>query len=321
MRFAGAVVVGVWILYVGERFRVETIIATMIAKGVFVAVTSTIVVAAAPRIGEMSAYFHIGEWRGIYDHKNTLGSVMAHTIYFSALYFCVVRRSAWTVAAILLAAFVLAKTGSRTAIGLAALSALFYPYFKLRQSQALGITVLITLLLLTTAIAAAVLNGESLFAQNGETIRIVGVPFFLTGRFQSWQLALDKFADTPLIGFGYDGFWGEGLPGSSLWIADKWSGQQDAHNGFIDVLLQTGIIGEMLFVFVIGFYGLRFVSYGIRFGGPLADFGLAVLVLFGATNLTESVATKATNIVQLLLTLVVVMHARRSRRSAVVATA
>ena len=54
-------------------------------------------------------------------------------------------------------------------------------------------------------------------------------------------------------------------------------------------------------------------------GAAPAQFAAAVMLLFLATNFTESVATKATNMSQLLLTLCIMMHARNGGRGAFVA--
>jgi exopolysaccharide production protein ExoQ len=70
----------------------------------------------------------------------------------------------------------------------------------------------------------------------------------LTGRTELWSICL-KFVENPLIGVGYDSFW---LGKRLELIGDKlgWYPMQ-AHNGYIDVYLQIGIIGMFLLLGVL----------------------------------------------------------------------
>jgi len=62
----------------------------------------------------------------------------------------------------------------------------------------------------------------------------------LTGRTEIWKLCL-KFVENPLIGVGYDSFWlGERL---DLFWGKVEGHPVQAHNGYIDVYIQIGIIG------------------------------------------------------------------------------
>ena len=68
----------------------------------------------------------------------------------------------------------------------------------------------------------------------------------LTGRTELWSLIMVAIGHHPLLGYGYDSFW-QGLQGESLeiirgvgWLVPT------AHNGYLDLLLSTGICGAVL---------------------------------------------------------------------------
>jgi O-antigen ligase len=70
---------------------------------------------------------------------------------------------------------------------------------------------------------------------------------------QIWPILFDFWKDHPLTGSGYGAFWDirdpqpiyeymSGYPAWQAWIADLTS----AHNGYIDLLVQTGLPGLVL---------------------------------------------------------------------------
>jgi len=71
----------------------------------------------------------------------------------------------------------------------------------------------------------------------------LGRDMTFTGRTELWSFCLN-FVDNPIIGVGYDSFWlGERL---KLFWTKYWWHPIQAHNGYIDVYLQIGIIGIFL---------------------------------------------------------------------------
>ena len=66
----------------------------------------------------------------------------------------------------------------------------------------------------------------------------------LSGRAFIWPAVGHYIAQRPLLGYGYESFWN---PGQIDIISDQlgW-GLREAHNGYLDVLLSTGIVGLIL---------------------------------------------------------------------------
>jgi O-antigen ligase len=56
--------------------------------------------------------------------------------------------------------------------------------------------------------------------------------------------------DRPWLGYGFSGFWNEDSPVvQTIWAALDWKAPS-AHNGYIDILLQIGVVGLLLYVWV-----------------------------------------------------------------------
>ena len=92
------------------------------------------------------------------------------------------------------------------------------------------------------------------FNENSTTLLgSIGKDATLTGRTDMWPYIIEMIAKQPWIGYGYNGFWSDwNSPGATVWYAAKWTAP-NAHNGVLDLLLQLGLLG--LVVFAIG-YGL-----------------------------------------------------------------
>ena len=76
--------------------------------------------------------------------------------------------------------------------------------------------------------------------------RFMSDPTF-TGRDEIWRFALDNVAKRPLFGFGFEAFWG--MPD----LVNAWSYQEswgyrasDAHNGYLNLAVTTGLVGLAL---------------------------------------------------------------------------
>jgi O-antigen ligase len=101
-----------------------------------------------------------------------------------------------------------------------------------------------------------------------------------TGRTDVWRLAVDRVAEEPVTGWGvgasYDVF-GEQLRQGAIW----WP-PHDAHNVYLTVLLETGLVGGLFFGAGLGAVLLRLVPQVRRNPWPLAL--LAVTMWNGLTD-------------------------------------
>ncbi len=68
----------------------------------------------------------------------------------------------------------------------------------------------------------------------------------LTGRDGIWHSVLDRIAERPVIGWGYSTPWVPSDPSFDGWIVDHGVTVMQAHNMWLDVTLQLGLVGTLL---------------------------------------------------------------------------
>jgi O-antigen ligase len=94
----------------------------------------------------------------------------------------------------------------------------------------------------------------SLISLNLETIVVdfLGKDLEFNGRTPVWTLAIEKALQQPWIGYGYSGFWSSEEAQyviSRTWLAKENPNEiYHAHNGFLDLFLQLGLLGTILFI-------------------------------------------------------------------------
>jgi O-antigen ligase len=208
------------------------------------AVLSLVFGLALPSYGTSSDPLFAGDWQGIYNHKNALGSDMA----LAAIVFLILARDGGRRTWLFWGGFVLAVclivlSDSKSALTvLLALLALWPVYRSLRWRYTLALPFLIFAVLLGAGIATwLVSNAEIVLGALGRDIT-------LSGRTELWSLVWDKILERPLLGYGYSGFW-LGLEGesASIWLATG-SEVPAADNGFLDLWLSLGLVGVVVFV-------------------------------------------------------------------------
>jgi exopolysaccharide production protein ExoQ len=227
---------------------------------------------------------HTGAWRGIFTHKNSMGRFVT----LGTLIFLITtpsqknqRYTGWflTAAGVCL---ILLSTSKSSLIILGTLILLIPLFRALRwnygKSIPFGIMILFSLGSIIT-----------LFLDNAEIILgAMGKDMTLTGRTDLWSESLISVGEKPWLGYGLGGFW-RGLKGESEVILQvmQWE-VPHSHNGFIDILLDLGIVGLGLFVICFTTVYLRALFHmrqGDRFEYIFPGLFLTFLLM---TNLTES---------------------------------
>jgi exopolysaccharide production protein ExoQ len=110
----------------------------------------------------------------------------------------------------------------------------------------------------------------------------------LTGRTELWSELLTYSAARPLLGYGFDSFWSP-MHTANVSLALGWV-IPDAHSGYVEMLLDLGLIGLVLFVasLLSGlFHALRVLRADP--GNSEALFSLAVLVWVLVAMFTEKI--------------------------------
>lgn len=245
-----------------------------------------------PKYGIMGGV-HAGAWRGIYTHKNNFGKMMTlSSIVFTLLLLSGQKQRLWFSLGLGLSVMLLLLSTSKGALVnvVAMWSAIAVcRLFRLQYH-------LLVISLGSIAIAA---GGASLWlVDNLESIvvDVLGKDLTLTGRTDLWMSVLEMIKQRPWLGYGYQAFW-NGLDGPSavVWRAEAWR-VPDAHNGFLDLLLQLGIVGMV--VFLVGYFA-NIVGSIIRLrrmAGSEFIWPVPFLIFMILSNLPETSLMRANDI-------------------------
>jgi O-antigen ligase len=118
---------------------------------------------------------------------------------------------------------------------------------------------------------------------NAEIAQALGRDPTLTGRTNIWSAVLSTHTN-PLLGTGYESFW---LGPRLLRVWALAGGVNEAHNGYLEVYLNLGIVGLLLLAgFLISSY--RTICRGLRAFSSQASLPLALWTILLFYNVTES---------------------------------
>jgi O-antigen ligase len=269
------------------RYETDTLVklfgwATLVFIG-----ASVVVVFVIPSIGIMRDAYSPelnGAWRGITTHKSSFGYMLL--LAFQVLIWRAATERAWRWTHILVALVVVAicfKARSATALLGMAISVGFCAVLVARRTRThwgwmLEVTFwagLIGALLALPLVLDIVLE---LFGKDAS----------LTGRIPLWNSLMPFLAQRPILGWGYGAFW---IAGSTQTLLvqqlNPWS-PPDAHNAFLGVALELGLLGAGIAILIL----LSTLSRAYRLsrnGGPAWSLYLTVMLgVYVESCMTES---------------------------------
>ena len=228
-------------------------------------------------------------YEGIYDHKNTLGSTIG-IAFMVSLYVLVSARGALrlvAVAAALACIFLLVKSESKTALGLAALAPLCGTLLYL-LARWLRVSPLAAILFGLGMTVAVYFLASRLFGfDTSDVLLFLFNDATFTGRTQIWAFVWDHIKERPLLGHGYQGFWG--IPNSPKYRAELpfIAKMAHGHNGILDTILNSGVVGLVLYLILIAKI-LRSCGNLAGRSASLSWFYIAVMFYLLCSNLMES---------------------------------
>lgn len=190
-----------------------------------------------------------GPIEGIVASRNLLGfAALIAVIVFSVQLAARTVRRGWGVAWLGLAVVMLALTRSATvtvagvAVGLALVFALWARRVDGNGRRPLYLT----------AIAAAVTVVGSFIAFMPTILELFGKSPDLTGRFDIWKSVIGLASERPIWGWGWVSYWVPWVePFNGLAVRNGVTYLQ-AHNAWLDVWLQLGILGLVVFASLVG---------------------------------------------------------------------
>ncbi|MFZ0739696.1 MAG: O-antigen ligase [Candidatus Acidiferrales bacterium] len=195
-------------------------------------------------------------WQGVFGQKNTLGKI----VVLAAAAFLSWPRYSWPDTArvatliVIAGAVVIASHSASSLVELVAIVVISLVLGVLRWRPSVLIITAFLSLLIAIPTAYLTLNHFD------RVTAVLGRDPTLTGRTEIWRLARDSIADRPLLGYGYDVFWEfSSQEATRIRSAVQWD-VPSTHNGFMDLLLDVGFCGLLLFAVSYSVTLLRVVS-------------------------------------------------------------
>ncbi|MEM7713901.1 MAG: O-antigen ligase [Cyanobacteria bacterium P01_A01_bin.68] len=236
-------------------------LAALLSLVVCVLVPSYGVVGAGLIVGQ-EELVHSGAWRGIYNHKTFLGSIMS--LGSLILLFCgldkLQYRHPWVILfAFIISTFVLLRSTTIGALLIFIISICLIFFFQMERKKFDFFIILFVGFILVGSLAVTVIasNTDTIFNSFGKDATI-------SGRTLIWPLLINKIQERPWLGYGYDTFWKGGWEGE---VADIWRAliagfePPHAHNGFLEICLDIGFLGLAIFVIWFVFSCLRSLAW------------------------------------------------------------
>ena len=225
----------------------------------------------------------VGNWKGLFSHKNRAGAVAAITSGLSIIYYISSRKFVFLIAFFLSSAF-LALTMSKSSIsvlGPAIIFSLLLVRYRLKFN-----TKLVFALFLSFA--------PFLYLATIGITEIIESPDSISGRAAIWQVIFQVIEDNLFFGVGYASVYHVGVDSVLFDYAGDWIGLvAHGHNGFLDLALHLGLVGLVLFLLLLlyPYFKLVYQSY-LRARSEedrlLSTIALFVGIFFLLHNLTES---------------------------------
>ncbi|MGJ5674901.1 MAG: O-antigen ligase family protein [Nostochopsis sp.] len=190
-------------------------------------------------------------WIGIYSHKQTFGRQLGlFALIFVVGYLDEKSYKLPTIIGFLLVLFLALNSNSKTALLMIIFSLLIVLFYKINKQRHIRLLIFLVFSLLAIIITV-LLTANLKFI----VVDLLGKNLELNGRTPLWSLSIEKGLEQPWLGYGYAGFWGS--PASDYVFKNSWAGLDEraslsatsfhAHNGYVDIFLQLGLIGLLTF--------------------------------------------------------------------------
>ncbi len=237
---------------------------------------------AVHQAGEYSSAL-AGSWRGIHSHKNNAGALAGTAVillFGAAVYRRSLRHAIWAA----LASVMLLGSYSKTSIGfvlaaivIGVIAEKATPHSLMRRAG-------------TIAAISVVIGGFLVVALTDESAWVEALdPEDFTGRMEIWYLLAQYISEHFWLGSGYGAFWKIGYESPVAVMTESWvAGTGSGHNGYLDLLAETGIFGLLLGVQA---FGISIIAAFLRNTGLSREYcyvGIALLAYFMLRNLLES---------------------------------
>jgi exopolysaccharide production protein ExoQ len=272
---------GLFGVYFAARFSPSRQLAILRFSMTALALATIAIVILLPAIGLDHSPGHAADWQGVFTQKNACGRIM---VLASAVILFGGSRSLARLIPLALYLFVLIRSGSRAAWMIEASLLVLWLLVAIARHAGQRIR----LVLAVAAPFATIALGAFLLLLLPRLALLLGRDPTLSGRTAIWAQVTHFIAQRPLVGYGYDAFW-RGMQGPSLQVAAAVHFVVvHAHNGFLEIALELGAAGLLLFVLSWLTAWLQLWPFWQRGEIDRVAWPLAILVLIALYDLDEN---------------------------------
>jgi exopolysaccharide production protein ExoQ len=277
--------------YIVTRFTEKDRMKVITSAFAIAALGSLLFVVIFPDYGIMSTRKLAGAWRGVFAHKNSLGSAMS-TAVFAVLYLIALDRiRMWRVVWLVIFSVLVIMSRSITAL---LVTMIYIPgtlvYLFWRKDRLVGAIVATLAALLVILVQLAIWDDASL------VLNFLGKDLTMTGRTDLWLATIDLIKQKPLLGWGFMATWNPTDPEFAA-IQDQFDWiSPGAHNGLLDITLQLGLVGAGILLAIILIGASRSIRCCKRGILPLGWFSLMFVASTFLSNAMEGTMGQTQNI-------------------------
>ncbi|CAM0124920.1 exopolysaccharide production protein ExoQ [Stenotrophomonas geniculata] len=287
--------------------------AIVLALSLFM-LASFVVCLIYPDVGLETSFQHAGKWKGLAGQKNPFGLASAVTfiLLLAPTRFLprVLRPTPVRLLVLAVCATCLWMSGSRgTLVDVAA--ALMGIGFVKASNRLRVITLATVGSFLVIFLCLATLE----VTLSGSNVSVFGHAIDTSNRLLIWGFAFDNWNGHELLGVGYGGFWND-YNSSRFETMNGWV-LPNFHNGYVSILIETGILGSVIFLLFAASL-CRSVNRSSKLVNAAGLYTISgMLALFFFHNIYENNLTRSTDFLMLLffVSVVFIDHARYGMKS------
>ena len=266
-------------IYVAKTYGLDEIFSMVAWATALAAVLSIVFALALPEYG-IDKYFGQTVWRGVFDQKNTLGSMMVIGALTWLIFSLGASRRRWLgLLMFTTCSLLVLLSGSKTSLVVEGiLLCVMMAFGKIHRSVSIfaGFCLMVLVALFVVEVQHPISAVLELLNRSED----------LTGRVQIWALVREAISKRPLLGYGYMAFW-RGADGPSADVNVRGWIPPSAHNGFLDLALYFGVTGPLWFGVALAGAILFWIRVAHRRNTVVELFPLIFLLFILLSNLTE----------------------------------
>ena len=249
-------------VYLGIRYSITELLRVLAILGATILIASCLLVFLNPALGTAPNHPYYGAWRGIFWHKNQLGNILPiFTLVYLMYFFSPVNRSDFPRKVIVvffyitsLVVILFSKSASGYILVFLLHLAFGAAFIWLKVRRLLLPMHYFFAFVISVGVGVAVMfNLDFIFGLLGKEIT-------LTGRIPMWGILMNEiFPMHPWLGQGFGTIWADESFRILMSVLVDWSYPvMIGDNGFLDILLNLGIVG--LVFFLLNYFKAWFVS-------------------------------------------------------------